>query len=401
MDRISSLESLDLKERRVFLRVDLNVPLTGDGKVADDSRILAVLPTVNHLLARQARIVLASHLGRPKGRVVPSLSLEPVAARLAELLNHEVQLADRPVGDAARKLSQDLLPGEILLLENLRYDPGEKANDEDFARELASYAEVYVNDAFGAVHRQHASVTGVVRHFDQRGMGLLMMKELTALGRLLEDPADPFVALLGGAKVSDKIGLIRNLLRRCESILIGGAMAYTFLKARGEEVGGSRVEEGKLETAEAILTEAGRARVTVVLPSDHVVAREISEDAETRTVEQGGIGDDEKGLDIGPETIKTFSRIISQAGKAFWNGPMGVFEMSPFQEGTRAVGAAMAGCPGYTVAGGGDSAAAARRFGLAKRFDHVSTGGGASLKFLEGRDLPGLVALMENQSGAR
>jgi len=389
--QIPAINQIDLTGKRVFMRLDLNAPIK-DGKVKDDTRLRAVLPTINYALARNARLILASHLGRPKG-VDPSQSLEPVAAKLAELLNHEIKLSDYPVGDATQKLVSELRNNEILLLENLRFDKGESKNDEELSKQFASYADVYINDAFGTAHRAHASTAGMIPFVQgPSGVGFLMHKEIAALTHLLNDPARPFVAVLGGAKVSDKIGLIQNLLGQCQSILIGGAMAYTFLKALDLPVGASRFEEDQLPLAATLLKKAEARGVKLLLPEDHVVAAEISAEAKTRIITDKFQAED-MGLDIGPRTLATYSEIIHNAGKVFWNGPMGVFEVAPFAAGTRAVAEAMAKTNAYTLIGGGDSAAAVEQFGLADKISHISTGGGASLTFLEGEVLPGLEAL--------
>ncbi|MCB9637751.1 MAG: phosphoglycerate kinase [Myxococcales bacterium] len=389
--QIPAINQIDLTGKRVFMRLDLNAPLK-DGKVKDDTRLRAVLPTINYALARNARLILASHLGRPKG-VDPSQSLEPVAARLAELLNHEIKLSDYPIGDATQKLVQELRNNDILMLENLRFDKGESKNDEDLSKQLASYAEVYINDAFGTAHRAHASTAGMIPFVQgPAGVGFLMHKEIEALTHLLQDPAKPFVAVLGGAKVSDKIGLIQNLLGQCQVILIGGAMAYTFLKAQDKAIGASRFEEDQLQLAATLLKKADARGVQLILPQDHVVAKEISADAATRVVSEQ-FAEGEMGLDIGTRTTMQYIDVIAKAGKVFWNGPMGVFEMKPFATGTRAVAEAMSKTKAYTLIGGGDSAAAVEQFGFADKIDHISTGGGASLTFLEGEILPGLDAL--------
>jgi phosphoglycerate kinase len=391
--QIPSINQIELNGKRVFMRLDLNVPIK-NGKITDDTRLQAALPTINYALARSARLILASHLGRPKGNIDPAASLEPVAARLAELLNHEVKLSDYPIGPTAQKLVHDLRNNEILLLENLRFDIGETKNNEEFSRQLASYAEVYINDAFGTAHRAHASTAGMIPFIEGAcGVGFLMHKEITALTRLQQDAARPFVAILGGAKVSDKIGLIQSLLNQCQTILIGGAMAYTFLKALDQPVGASLVEEDHIQTAATLLKKAQARNVQFLLPEDHIVAKEMKEDAATRQVTSFASG--EIGLDIGAKTRQTYADVIQHAGKIFWNGPMGVFEMAPFAEGTRVIAQAMADTQAYTVIGGGDSAAAVKKFKLAEKIDHISTGGGASLTFLEGEIFPGLEALLK------
>ncbi len=398
--KIKSINQINIADKRVFLRLDLNAPLE-DGKVADDTRLLAALPTINYALARSARVILASHLGRPKGKVDKKYSLEPVAARLAELLDHDVLLSDYPVGDTSKKLVHELRSGDILLLENLRFDPGETKNDEAFAQELASYTDIYINDAFGTAHRAHASTAGMIPFVKgESGVGLLMQKELDALSPLLDNPKQPFVAILGGAKVSDKIKLINNLFDHCQTILIGGAMAYTFLKAQEKEIGASRFEVEQLLLAHQLIQKAQLHNVELVFPVDHIVATEISAEAQTRHVFDH-FGPDEMGLDIGPKTVALFSEYILKAENIFWNGPMGVFELEPFAAGTKAIAEQLAQAKAYTVIGGGDSASAAKKFGVQEKIDHISTGGGASLAFLEGRELPALKALRDAQNSRR
>jgi phosphoglycerate kinase len=391
---IRSIAELPIEGRRTFIRVDFNVPLTPARGVADDSRIRASLPTIKHAIERGARVILASHLGRPKGPT-PSLSLEPVGARLAELLGKEVLLTDEAVGDGARKVVADLRDGEVALLENLRFNPGEEANDEGFARQLAAYADVYVNDAFGTAHRAHASTVGMIEYVPEKGAGLLMMKEIQFLGKLLGEVERPFLAVVGGAKVSDKIAVLENLLGRVSAFLIGGAMANTFLKARGINVGKSRVEEDKLAVARAFLKKAEDRKVEVLLPVDVVAATGLDA-ASGQVVRADAIPADLMALDIGPETANGFADRIARARTVFWNGPMGVFEKKPFAQGTLAVGKAVASCRGLTVVGGGDSVAAVNEAGVADQISHISTGGGASLEFIEGKTLPGIAALETN-----
>jgi len=391
---IKHVEELPVEGKRVFVRVDFNVPLTKDRKVSDDARIVATLPTIKHLIERDARIVLASHLGRPDGQVKPEYSLEPVAARLADLLGRDVVLADEPTGDGARKVVSDLRDGQIALLENLRFDPGEEANDEAFARTLASYADIYVNDAFGTAHRAHASTAGMVKFVPEKGAGFVMAKEIDVLSRLLGEVERPYLAVLGGAKVSDKIEVLDALLERVNSIVIGGAMANTFLEAQGKTLGKSKVEKDKLAIARNFLRKASERSVTVHLPTDVVVASGLDA-TEGRAVSIDAIPSDLMALDIGPATVEAYRRTVLQARTIFWNGPMGVFEKPAFAAGTVAVARAMADNKlALTVVGGGDSAAAVAQAGVADRVTHVSTGGGASLEFIQGLDLPGIAALV-------
>jgi len=389
---IRHVKDLPVEGKRVFLRVDFNVPLAGR-KVSDDSRIQASLRTIRHLLERGARLVIASHLGRPKGKPAPEFSLEPVAAHLAELLAMDVTLADEPVGDGARKVVADLRDGQIAMLENLRWSPGEEANEDGFARALASYADVYVNDAFGAAHRAHASTVGMIPHVAEAGAGFLMYDEVDKLSKLLGEVDRPYLAILGGAKVSDKIEVLEALLGRVDSIAIGGAMANTFLKARGHELGASLVEEDKLPVARSFLRKASEAKVQIRLPSDLVVATSL-EAPSGSPVGVDQVKPDQMALDIGPASARAYGDDIARARTLFWNGPMGVFERPPFAAGTLAVARAVAeNRLAYTVVGGGDSVAAVNQAGLAERISHVSTGGGASLEFIQGVTLPGIEAL--------
>jgi phosphoglycerate kinase len=381
----------DLQGRRVFVRVDYNVPLE-KGTITDDTRIRASLPTLEHLLKGRARLVLASHLGRPKKGPSPELSLKPVAERLSQLLGRAVSLAPDCVGPEVKKMADALPEQGVMLLENVRFHPEEERNDDAFAARLIADTgcEVFVNDAFGAAHRAHASTEGVSRHVETSVAGLLMEKELRYLGMALEAPERPFVAALGGAKVGDKIQVIESLLPRVDALLVGGGMAYTFFRAQGIATGKSLVEEDKVPLATDLLA---KARGRIRLPTDHVVAAAFKEDAEHRTCDIHEIPDGWMGLDIGPMTRQSFAAEVGKAKIAFWNGPMGVFEMKPFAEGTLAMARALADSRGTTIVGGGDSVAAVTRMGLADRIDHVSTGGGASLEFLAGDDLPGVACL--------
>lgn len=389
---MKSITDIDVAGKLVFLRVDFNVPLDR-GRITDDTRVTGALPTIQYLLDRKARIILASHLGRPKGKPTPEFSLEPVGRRLAELLRKDVILADDCIGAAAKKLASELRDGQILLLENLRFHKEEEANDEGFAQKLANGAQVYIDDAFGALHRAHASVAAITKFVPEKGAGLLVKREVEHLGTLLQKPARPYLAILGGAKVSDKIKVIENLLQRVDGLMIGGAMAYTFLAAKGVQVGDSLVERDKLSLAQSLMDHATAKGVSIYLPVDHVVATSPDAIADRETTAGAEIGAGMKGFDIGPKTIQLYSREIANAKTVFWNGPMGMFETAAFSTGTRGVAEALAANTGFTVVGGGDSAAAVAQFGLADKVTHVSTGGGASLEFLEGRVLPGLAAL--------
>lgn len=387
------VSDLDMAGRRVLVRVDFNVPLR-DGVVVDDSRIRAALPTIEYLRRQGAKVILISHLGRPDGRVVQSLRMAPVAKRLGELLGEAVQTADQCVGPPVEDAVARMADGGLLLLENVRFYPGEEQNDPDFARQLARLADAFVNDAFGTAHRAHASTVGVAELLPAAA-GFLVQREIEFLGRVLENPERPFLSVLGGAKVSDKIGVIRNLLSRVDVIAIGGGMAYTFLKALGHEVGRSLLDEQRVPLARQMLQDAKEAGVDVLLPVDVVVANEFRADADRQVVNVESIPPDWLGLDIGPRTRKLFAKAINQAKTIVWNGPMGVFEWEAFSEGTRDVARALANSGALTVVGGGDSAAAVELEGVADRISHVSTGGGAALEFLEGKQLPGIAALRE------
>ncbi len=388
-----TVEDLDLQGKRVFLRADLNVPLA-DGRVTDDTRLLAVLPTLAHCLKAGARVILASHLGRPKGKPDPNYSLAAVAHRLEELLGQPVPLAPDSVGEAVEAQARQLEPGHLLLLENLRFHPGEEANDAAFARALARLADCYVNDAFGAAHRAHASIDAITKYLSPAAAGLLMCRELEALGRILERPERPLVAILGGAKVSDKLVLVQSLLDRVDTLLVGGGMAFTFLGALGHGVGRSLVEPERIELARRVMAEANRRGVHLGLPVDTVVA-EGPESGEGRAVGIREIPAHLMGLDIGPLTLTRFTQALGEAKTVVWNGPMGVFEKPPFAQGTLGLARAIAGCRAFSVVGGGDTAAAIKQAGVVEKIGYVSTAGGAFIEFLEGRTLPGVAALGE------
>ena len=388
---LRTVDQADVAGKRVLVRNDFNVPLE-DGKVTDALRIRAAVPTLRWLLDHGAKVICCSHLGRPKGKRDPKYSLEPVRPVLAEQLGAEVAFVDDVAGDQARQAAEGLGDGQVLLLQNLRYEPGEEKNDPELADRLAALAEVYVDDAFGAAHRAHASVVGVAERLDAYA-GYLLAGEVKELSRLLERPERPFTAVLGGSKVSDKLAVLDNLLGRVDSLVVGGGMCFTFLAAQGHEIGDSLFEPEQVDAVRRLLETAKGEGKAVLLPTDVVVAREVSEDAEARTVPADGIEAGWKGLDIGPATATAFAAAVADARTVFWNGPMGVFELAPFAAGTKVVAEAVAAADGYTVVGGGDSAAALAEFGLADQVDHLSTGGGAGLELLEGKTLPGVAAI--------
>ena len=387
-----TVKDIDVKGKKVLVRVDFNVPLDENKNITDETRINAALPTIKYLLDNGAAVILCSHLGRPKGEFNMKYSLAPVAARLKELFPGKVTFASDVIGESADAAVAAVKPGEIVLLENLRFHAEEEKNDPEFAKKLASYADVYVNDAFGTAHRAHASTAGVADYLPAVA-GFLIGKELDIMGKALENPERPFVAILGGKKVSDKIGVINNLLDKVDTLIIGGAMAYTFFKAMGLETGKSLVEEDKIDLAKSLIEKAEKKGVKMLLPVDTIVADKFGEDANTENVDRDKIPEDMEGLDIGLKTRELFASEIKNAKTVIWNGPMGVFEIEKFAGGTKAVAAAMAECKGITIIGGGDSAAAVEQLGYADKMTHISTGGGASLEFLEGLELPGVAAL--------
>lgn len=390
-----TMKDLDLKGKRVFCRVDFNVPMK-DGEVTDDTRIRAAVPTIEYLVENGAKVILASHLGRPKGEVNEEMRLAAAGSRLSELLHKEVKSLKESIGESVEKEIGEMQQGDIILLENVRFHAGEEKNDDTLAKSFAELADVFVNDAFGAAHRAHASTAGIAKHLPSVS-GLLLEKELDVLGKALSEPERPFTAIIGGAKVKDKIGVIDHLLDKVDNLLIGGGLSYTFIKAQGHEIGNSLVEEDKLELARSFIQKAEEKGVKFYLPVDATVADEFSKDAETKQVKIEEIPSDWMGLDIGPETAKLYADVIKNSKLVIWNGPMGVFEMKPFANGTRSVAEAMAETEAYTVIGGGDSAAAVEKFNVADKMDHISTGGGASLEFMEGKELPGVTALTDKK----
>ena len=388
-----TIEDINVTGKKVLVRVDFNVPLTEDGQVSDDKRIVAALPTIRYLLDHNAKVILCSHLGRPKGKPDPKFSLAPVGARLSELLpDTKIWFAEDTIGESAKTAIDDMKDGEIVLLENVRFYKEETDNDPAFAKALASLADIYVSDAFGTVHRAHASTAGVAAYLPAVA-GYLIGKELGVMGKALENPERPFVAILGGAKVADKIGVITNLLNKCDSLIIGGGMAYTFLKAQGYEIGDSLLDAESIDLAKSLMQQAKDKGVNLLLPVDNVVADRFDADADHKVVKSTDIPAGWQGMDIGPETVKLFAKTIEAAKTVIWNGPMGVFEFPAFAEGTKQVAAACAECKGTTIIGGGDSASAVKKLGFANKMTHISTGGGASLEYLEGKELPGVAVL--------
>ncbi len=386
-----SIRDVELKGKKVFCRVDFNVPLDGT-TITDDTRIRAALPTIEYLIDAGARVILASHLGRPKGKVVEELRLTPVAERLQTLLKKAVKKIDEACGPVAERAVDELRDGDVLLLENVRFYPGEETNDPELAKAFAKLADLYVNDAFGAAHRAHASTEGIA-HYLPAVAGFLMEKELNVLGKAMSNPERPFTAIIGGAKVRDKIGVIDHLLEKVDRLLIGGGLAFTFIKALGHDIGDSLLEEDKLELARTFIEKAKKNGVDLYLPEDVIIANAFANDAETKIVSIDAIPNGWQALDIGPKTVETYRRVIESSKLVIWNGPMGVFEMDAFAKGTEGVARALADSDALTIIGGGDSAAAVEKFQLADKIDHISTGGGASLELMEGKALPGIVAL--------
>ena len=390
-----TVEDLDVKGKKVLVRCDFNVKME-DGVITSDKRIVASLPTIQYLLDHDAKVILCSHLGRPKGEFNPEFSMKPVAERLAELLGREVKMAEDVVGESAQKLAAELKEGEVLLLENVRFEPGETKNDVELSKKFASLAELYVNDAFGSAHRAHASTAGVAAYLPS-ACGYLIQKEIEFIGGALENPKRPLVAILGGAKVSDKIGVITNLIDKCDTLIIGGGMAYTFMKSLDYKIGTSLLEEDKIELAAEMMQKAKDKGVKFLIPVDNKVGREYKPDTEAMVVKSSEIPDDFMGLDIGPKTQKLFADAVKDAGTVIWNGPMGVSEWDNFAAGTIAVATAIAESDAISIIGGGDSAAAIQKLGFADKMSHISTGGGASLEYLEGKELPGIAALNDKQ----
>lgn len=396
--KIKRIDEIDLRGKKVFLRVDFNVPLGDKNEIKDDTRIISSLPTIRHIINQGAKLIIASHLGRPKGKRDLRFSLKPVAERLSQLLNKKVEIAPNCIGEEVKNMVERLKEGDILLLENLRFHDEEEKNDQDFSKALASLCNVYINDAFGAVHRAHASVEGITHYVGEVGAGFLMIKEIENLEKAILKPEYPYVAILGGAKISDKIGVIENLLDKVDTILIGGGMAYTFLKGQGFEVGRSIIEEDKVRLSLDLLEKA-KGKIKLILPVDHISAEEMKEDTKTKIVKSNEIPKDWICLDIGPETINIFSNEIRLAKTIFWNGPMGVFELEPFSHGSIAIAKEVANSKAFSIVGGGDTIALINKAGVSNRISHVSTGGGASLEFIEGKKLPGIEVLKRKCNG--
>lgn len=391
MHQKKTMKDIEVTGKRVFVRVDFNVPME-DGKITDDTRIKAALPTITYLVENGAKVILASHLGRPKGEVKEELRLTAVGERLSELMSKPVTKLDESIGELVERTVGNMNNGDIVLLENVRFHKGEEKNDPALAKSFAKLADLYVNDAFGTAHRAHATTAGIADYIPAVS-GFLMEKELDVLGKALSKPERPFTAIIGGAKVKDKIGVIENLLEKVDHLIIGGGLSYTFSKAQGYDIGKSLLEEDKIDLAKSFIKKAAENGVELHIPVDAIVAKEFSKDAETKVVDIDQIPSDWMGLDIGPKTAAEYAEVIKKSKLLMWNGPMGVFEMDAFANGTKAVAQAMAETDGYTIIGGGDSAAAVEKFDVADKMDHISTGGGASLEFMEGKDLPGVVAL--------
>jgi phosphoglycerate kinase len=388
------LNAVELDGKSVIMRADFNVPLDKEGNITDDTRIRAALPSINYLIQRCSKLILMSHLGRPEGQIREEMRLTPVGKRLQELLNKEVIICRESVGEETKKIISGMQHGDVALLENLRFHNEEKANDPEFAKALAEYADVYVNDAFGTAHRAHASTEGIA-HYLPAVAGFLMEKEIDFLGRLVYQPEQPYIAIIGGAKVSTKIGVLEKLIEKVNVLIIGGGMAYTFLKAKGFEIGRSIVETGKVNLAFELIKKADEKGIKLLLPLDHVVADNVEEDSKTRLVDTNAIPESMIGVDIGPKTIRQYKKEIKGGKTVLWNGPMGIFEIDKFAKGTNQIAKALTACTGTTVVGGGDSVAAVNKVGVADKISHVSTGGGASLELLEGRELPGIKALQD------
>lgn len=389
---LRSIKDYDYSGKRVFVRVDFNVPLK-DGTITDETRIKASLPTINYLLEQKAALILASHLGRPEGKKVPKLSLKPVAERLNQLLGKEVKFAPDCIGDTVKKISEEMKPGDILLLENLRFHPEEEKGAEEFSRQLADLAPAYVNDAFGTCHRPHASIVGITRYLQESAAGFLILKETEMLSKILTAPEKPFLLILGGAKVADKIPMVKNLLDKIDTLITGGVMAYTFIRAKNWEIGSSKVEEEAIPMAKEIIKEINKRHLEFHTPLDHVIADRIALDAHYFATERGTIPPGWIGVDIGPQAVEEYTDCINRARTIFWNGPMGIFELEPFARGTIQIARAIAQSPAFSIIGGGDSAAAVNLAGVADKVTHICTGGGASLEFLEKGSLPGLEVL--------
>lgn len=389
-----TIEDIDVNGKRVLVRCDFNVPQDEDGNITDDRRIVAALPTIKYLIEHNAKVILCSHLGRPKGEFNMKYSLKPIAKRLSELLGKEVRMAEDVIGDSAKSIASSLEEGDVMLLENVRFHKEEEANDMAFSKALAELADVYVNDAFGTAHRAHASTEGVSKYLPAV-CGYLIQKEINVMGKALNNPVRPFVAILGGKKVSDKINVITNLIDKVDELLIGGGMAYTFFKAKGYEIGKSICEDDKVELAKELMEKAEHKGVKLLLPIDNVVATEFSNDAESKVVASNEIPEDWEGVDIGPETVKLYADALKNAKTVIWNGPMGVFEFDKFAVGTNEIAKILGGLDAITIIGGGDSAAAIEKGGFAEKMTHISTGGGASLEFLEGKELPGIACLLD------